>query len=109
MTLCGRPQTSNESSTFNADTVCSALEYFREKNNSDLTNVEVDGVSCDAYFTRTLSWKFLNDKAIHAAITDTNNNFKNFRCQLIGGYGCTIIGIYIIDSHLLIIAFVPFN
>ena len=109
MTLCGRPKTSNEFSDFNEDIVRGDLEYCLEEKNAALTNVAVYGVSCDAYFTRTLSWKFLNDKAIHAAITDTNNNFKNFRCQLIGGYGCTIIGIYIIDSHLLIIAFVPFN
>ena len=27
MTLCGRPQTSNESSTFNDDTLRGALEY----------------------------------------------------------------------------------
>ena len=45
----------------------------------------------------------MKDKASHTDITYRNHNFRNFWYQLIGGSGCTIIGIYIIDTHLLII------
>ena len=103
MTLCGRPQTSNESSTFNADTVSGALEYCWEEHNYGLNKVAVDGISCDDYFTRTLSCNFLKDKSNHTAITDLHHNLKNFWYQIIGGSGCTDIGIYIIDTHLLTI------
>ena len=109
MNLCGRPQTSNESSTFNDDTIRSDLEYRREENNAALTKVAVDGVSCDDYFTRTLSYNFLKDKSSHTAITDPHHNFNNFWYQLIGGSGCTVIRIYIINTHLLIIARVSIN
>ena len=93
MTLFGWPQTSNESSTFYDDTVRGALEYFREENNVALTNVALGGVRFDAYFTRKLSCNFLKDKASHTAITDPHHNFNNFQYQIIGGYGCTVIGI----------------
>ena len=55
MTLCGRPQTSNECSSLNDDDVCGALEYFREEENNSLANVAVDCLSCGDYFTPTLA------------------------------------------------------
>ena len=109
ITLCGRPQTSHEFLTFNDDTVRNALEYCREENNAALTNVVVDGVRCDAYFTQTLFFWLLKDKASHIDITDPHHNFKIFWYHIIGGSGCTFIGIYKIDTHLLIIDRVSIN
>ena len=85
------------------------FRIFWEVNNASLTNVSVDGVSYCDYFTWTLSWNFLKDKASHTAITDPHHNFNNFWYQLIGGSGCNVIGIYIINTHLLIIVHVSIN
>ena len=100
-TLCGRPQTTNESSSFNDDVVTAALLFCEEENNACLLNVAIDGVSCDADFVRVQLCRFLEGTANHLGITDPNHNFKNFRYQIIGGSGCAVLGAGIIDPNLL--------
>ena len=51
----------------------------------------------------------MKDKASHTDITDPHHNFKIFWYHIIGGSGCTFIGIYKIDTHLLIISHVSIN
>ena len=51
----------------------------------------------------------MKDKASHTDITDPHHNFNIFWYHIIGGSGCTFIGIYKIDTHLLIISHVSIN
>ena len=104
LTLCGHPQTCNKESSFNNNVVTALTKNCRKEKDMELLNIAFDGVSCNADFVCYELFKFMEGKSIHLGITDTNHNFNNFRYQIIGGYGCAIIGKCIIDPELLCLA-----
>ena len=64
-------------------------------------NLDVDGVSVYAHFSRIEFCTFLEGKTHHFSTNDPNHNSKILHYQLIGGSFLLFSGIHIIDSQTL--------
>ena len=84
-----RSQTKNEASKSNetmANACKDAESILRDEGyHVSFLSAGNDGVSCDSELVQNTLARFLSGKISYAALTDTNHNVKNLRCQLLGG------------------------
>ena len=104
--VCGRPQTKNETSSFNKDmaTACVLAEAIlrEEEYHVSFISFAPDGISASSKSLQTMLRKFLLGEISHSAHTDTNHNMKNGRYQyLIGSNSVKTIGYTLVDTELL--------
>jgi len=91
--LCGRPQLDNEISSFDEDVVEACAHFASITDRVNFVDVPLETEFKKRYEKDHQLCKF------HA-----NENLKNFRYQLVGGSGLLLMGDYLIDQHIFLIA-----
>ena len=67
-------------------------------------SVAADGVGCDRQFILGKLVAFLCGNSNHVGLVDSNHNAKNFHYMVVGGSCVLMIGNYVIDPQLLVLA-----
>ena len=91
----GRPQTINEIYDFGEFSVKACVEAANSVVNSVILNHSTDGFSCDIECNLTTMINCLEGNSNQILFTDTNQNVKNGRYQMVGGSCAAIIGFFL--------------
>ena len=92
LVLVGRPQTLNENNNL-CVTVLKACDIdARNSWDAVLLDVLIDGVSFEVEYNFSIIFQYINGEINYLALTDTNNNVKNSRYQLITESSSGVLG-----------------